>query len=112
MHRQGDWIAWTLHLLFGLFVGAIWACAILFRRRYGSWLTEDYIVYFISGLSLVIGGIGSYFGDRLWIGDNYRIFAPDEPSRSPLTVIASYTVSLLGFGLCVYALLGHFTFSQ
>lgn len=112
MRKQGDLTAWTLHLLFGMFVGAILACLILFRRCHGSWLTEDYIVYFICGLSLVIGGIGSYFGDRLWIGDRYRVIPPDEPSRSSLTMIASCTFTVVGMVLCGLALYGHFKFPE
>ncbi|HEX7261583.1 MAG TPA: hypothetical protein VF258_07180, partial [Luteolibacter sp.] len=43
------------------------------------------------GLALFTAALASYFGDRLWLGDTYRVIPPDGPQHS----LASRLISIL-----------------
>lgn len=66
--------------------------------------------WFLAGAGLITGSVASYMGDRLWIGDNYRVIPPESPEQTPASVIASLAVGLAGVACAAYALMMHFRF--
>jgi len=99
MKKETDWISWTLHALLGAFIGAVLGFAIITRRRHGFWLDDTLIHPFIIASALVGVGIGSMFGDKLWLGDNYKMFPPDAPKTTGFSKALS--VLFIGAGLLV-----------
>jgi len=108
MKAQANWLAWTLHGILGCFVGFAAGFYLIGLRR-GRGLLEDHLILpFLIGSSLIGAGLGSRFGDRLWIGDNYRIIAPEEPEQSPLSDWLSWGLVAVGVATCVVTLLKQF----
>ena len=115
MSRLGEWISWGLHYLFGLAVGAGLGFALVYgrKRRLSSSATglisEEVALPFIIGVSLFGAALGALYGDRLWMGDHYRVIAPDAPMQTPYTKLASYLSGAIGLGCIGYALYRQFS---
>ena len=102
MKQGADWLAWSLQFIAGFFVGALIALAILSKaaRHAGFNMTQDTVVPFILGPAFIGAGLASYYGDRLWIGDSYRIIPPDEIRQSDISRVVSIAAGILGGSLC------------
>jgi hypothetical protein len=101
MKRHANWLAWFMHGTFGLFVGAVAGLILISRRQRGLWLDLDLVIPFLVGAALIGAGLGSRYGDRLWMGDNYRMLPPDEPEQSNLSDILSWCLVAAGAATCV-----------
>jgi len=108
MKAKADWLAWTLHGIFGCFVGLAVGVYVALRCRGGLLFNDHLFLPFLIGSSLIGAGLGSRFGDRLWIGDNYRILAPEEPEQSPLSDWLSWGLVAAGIATCVLTVLKQF----
>ena len=108
MKAQANWLAWTLHGILGCFIGLAVGFYLIIRRRGGELLDDHLILPFLIGSSLIGSGLGSRFGDRLWIGGNYRILAPEAPEQSPLSDWLSWSLVAIGVATCVVSVLKHF----
>jgi len=64
---------------------------------------------FIFGSGLIGAGLGSVFGDRLWmqLGSKYEM--PENVKAGITAHIISWTMVLIGISLAVYALKGYFS---
>ena len=107
--EKADWISFVLHFVFGLFVGCLVGFITISRRRHGIWLQEELILPYLSGTSLFCAGLGAKLGDRLWIGDNYRVIPPDSAKHNRRSILASMISIVCGAGLAVVSLFLHFT---
>jgi hypothetical protein len=107
--EKADWISFVLHFVFGLFVGCFVGFITISRRRHGIWLQEELILPYLSGSSLFCAGLGAKLGDRLWIGDNYRVIPPDSAKHNRRSILASMISIVCGAGLAVVSLFLHFT---
>lgn len=111
--QKADWLAWALQFIFGLFVGFCGGFYLLARggrtgRSSRMLVKEPYILFFLLGAALVTAGIASYYGDRFWLGDNYRVIPPDDMPHSSRSTVASVLTGLSGCGFLCYALFPHF----
>jgi len=114
MNRLGEWIGWALHYFFGLVVGAgggFWLISDNRAHRSAGTnaFADETTMPFVIGAALFFAGVGALLGDRLWMGDNYRMIAPEEPSHTPLTKVASIISIALGACFIGYALYRHVT---
>ena len=105
MKRSADWLAWSLQLIVGLAVGGVIGLRVISRGRYnpGFSLATEHVPLFLWGAAMVGGGLASYFGDKLWIGDSYRVIPPDAPQNSPASRALSVFIGLLGGGWILLA---------
>lgn len=106
---KADWLSFVLHLIVGLVPGCIIGYLLITRRRQGIWLQEDLIFPFLIGTSLFCGGVAARYGDRLWIGYNYRVIAPDESKHNRLSLFISYLIVAVGLALVLSSLFKHFS---
>ncbi len=105
---QADWLAWILHYLFGLVVGALagwWLASPGLRGRYWHWLAFEHYPLFLSGTALIGACLGSLFGEHLWTGLNYRVIPPDGIEHSGLSLLLSIIGGVTGGGLVLLAVL-------
>jgi hypothetical protein len=99
---KADWLAWSLHLIFGLVVGA--GCGFYLALE---WLPADFaragqVVAFAAGVALVTGGAASHWGDALWMGRS--LFGPAEHPRDATSAAVSMVIGAIGAALAVGAL--------
>lgn len=109
MKSTGNWLGWILQFILGFIVGVFFGWTIITRRRMGPWMMPEAIPWFLLGAGLITGSVASHLGDRLWIGDNYRLISPESPEQTPATVITSIAVGLAGIACAAYALRMHFS---
>lgn len=105
---QADWLAWILHYLFGLVVGALagwWVASPGRRGRYWHWIAFEHYPLFLSGCALIGACLGSLFGERLWTGLNYRVIPPDGIEHSHLSRGLSIASGVAGAVLVLLAVL-------
>jgi len=100
MKRGANWLAWMMRGVLGQFAGAVAGLILISRGRSGLWLDASLILPFVFGAALIDAGLGSRFGDRLWVGDNYRMIAPDEPEQSNLSDWLSWCLVAAGTATC------------
>jgi hypothetical protein len=105
---KADWMAWFLQLIFGSFVGFLIGFALSYQRRRGCWLEAGSVIPFIVGMGLLTGAFASHFGDKLWMGDDYRMISLQEPPQSKVSSSCSLVIGVVGFFLVGYALLVNF----
>lgn len=105
MNKRADWFAWILQFIVGFGAGALFSVLFLRGgRRSIPIITRAAAPMFALGMGLVGASLASYAGDRLWIGDNYRIIPPDEPRHSPASLGASFGAGVVGSLLVLVAL--------
>ena len=105
MKRSANWLGWSMHGALGLFAGAVAGFILISRGRRGLWLDVSLILPFVFGTALIGAGLGSRYGDRLWIGDNYRMIPPDEPEQSHLSDWLSWCLIAAGTATCAVTVL-------
>ncbi len=59
---------------------------------------------FITGCALLGAGIASRWGDRFWIGDDYRVIPPDGVDHDRITKALSYSSMTAGIVLMIAVL--------
>ncbi len=102
MKPGADWLAWALQFVAGAIAGLLLGLAFLGSRNglRSFWLGTDLIPAFLSGWALVGAGLASWHGDRLWLGQSFRVVRPDGVTHSRTSRIASLTAAVAG-GLVV-----------
>jgi hypothetical protein len=108
MRQRANWLGWVLQAVFGFFVGGFAGFALIARLRLGPRFYDDLLFPFVIGSALIGAGLGSRYGDRLWLGDNYRELAPDEPEQSNLSEILSWCLFAAGLATCIVTILRQF----
>lgn len=108
-NRQADWLAWSLHYLLGLVVGAILCAAGAARRQSNTWLPAHIFLPFVIGGSLIGAGLASLLGDRLWMGSHYKGFPPEGPRHSLFSKSLSFLSLGIGAILAASVLVARFT---
>ena len=108
MNRLTDWLAWLLHGVLGAGLGAVLGFALISRRYHGFWLHGDLVPWFITGAVLIGAGAGTWLGDRLWLGEHYRLYPPDAPAGTWLNKLLSVLMVLAGAGLAGLSVVAHF----
>lgn len=104
MKRGADWFAWILQFILGLVVGALFGFALLylkFGRRRGVEspvfkIAPDQVSTFVWGVALIIAGLASLFGDRLWLGSSYNEMLSDDTKHSRVSRIISIVTIVSG----------------
>ncbi len=105
MKKSANWLAWSMHGVFGFVAGAVIGLVLISRGRSGLWLNLDLVVRFLLGAAMIGAGLGSRFGDRLWLGDQYKMLPPDEPEQSNLSDWLSWCLVAAGVATCVVTIL-------
>ncbi len=106
---KADWLSFVMHFIFGLLVGGALGLFTICRRRHGIWLQEELILPYLSGTALIFGGLGAKLGDRLWMGDNYRVIPPNVPTHNKASFCLSILAMVLGGILAALSLFRHFS---
>ena len=107
--KQADWLSFALHFIFGMVVGLFVGLIAISRRRQSIWLTEELILPYLIGASLIGAGLSAKMGDRLWVGDNYRIIPPSGPIHSRASYFSAISTLILGSAMVVFCIVRHFT---
>ena len=105
---KADWLAWILHFVFGLVAGALaglWVAAPGGRGFSWRWLAWEHYPAFLSGCALIGACLGSFYGERLWTGLNYRVIPPDGIEHSGLSRGLSVVGGVAGAGLVLLAVI-------
>lgn len=68
----------------------------------------DRVLPFLLGTALIGAGLGSRYGDRLWLGDSYKVIPPDEPEQSALSDWISWCLVAAGIATCVVTIIKQF----
>ena len=97
-----------MHSVFGLLAGAVAGLWLISRGRAGLWLDSNLVIPLLIGSALIGAGLGSRYGDRLWMGDNYYMLPPDEPEQSNLSDWVSWCLVAAGVATCVVTILKQF----
>lgn len=105
MRQRANWLGWILQGIFGFFVGGLAGFVVIARLRLGSRFFDDLLPPFLLGSALMGAGLGSRYGDRLWLGDNCRMIEPDEPQQSDFSDILSWCLFAAGLATCVVTFL-------
>ena len=108
MKKSANWLAWILQGIFGFVAGAVGGLILISRGRSGLWLDRQLLLPFLTGTALIGAGLGSRYGDRLWLGDSYKMIPPDEPEQSNLSDILSWCLIAAGVATCVVTILRQF----
>ena len=107
MKKSADWIAWCLQFVFGFAFGVGMGLLSLRHGRLHSGLPSDmHMRGLLLGAGLIGAAIASRYGDRFWIGDNYRAIPPDEPQTNRLSRAISLFAGIVGGGVLLFALIG------
>ncbi len=99
---QADWLSWSLHLIFGMFVGAgmgMMLARMLWEMRF---IGPDQIIPVISGVSLLLAAFTSRYADRVWL--RHTIFDPEAPPQSGRSRRYSIAIGGIGTGLILLSL--------
>lgn len=112
MNPKADWIAWTLHYICGLSVGAILGLFLIYggfprRLHRPVWLSEDLHLPWLVGAALIGAPLASLLGDKLWVGNSYKMIPPDGLKHSPTSKRTSSITLALGTILLSFALIAH-----
>jgi hypothetical protein len=109
MNVKANWTAWGLHGGFGAIAGGlIGFCTLIEEGPDTFWIRTDLVIFLLIGGALIGAGLGSRYGDRLWLGENYHILPPDEPEQSNLSDWLSWCLVAAGVATCVVTILKHF----
>jgi ABC-type sulfate transport system permease component len=104
--NSADWLSWVMQAIVGLVVGALAGLTLASRGRAGGWrIDESLLLPFILGTALMGAALASHYGDRLWIGDNYRVIAPDGVQHSRSSQFLTFFLGILGLILTLSAIL-------
>lgn len=106
--EKADWLSFVLHFIFGLFVGCFLGLLTITRRSHGIWLREELTLPYLAGTSLLCAGLGAKLGDRLWIGNNYRVIPPIAPQHDRISFCLSMLAIILGSALAAISVFRHF----
>ncbi len=106
--EKADWVAFVLHFVAGLAAGCIFGLVTIVKRRHGIWLESDLVFPYLSGTALFAAGLAALLGDRLWVGDNYRVIPPSENKHSSASRLVAKFTALAGVFLALGSLLLHF----
>jgi hypothetical protein len=66
------------------------------------------VIILLLGAALIGAGLASFFGDRLWIGNSYRVIPPDDFEQSETSRDVSIVIGTLGGCLILRVILQHF----
>ena len=105
---KADWLSLIMHFIVGAVVALLLGFAVIMRRRRGIWLDDHLILPFIVGACLLGGGLGSKFGDRLWLANSYKVIPPTPAQHSKISTVLSITSAIVGALLVVSSLARHF----
>jgi hypothetical protein len=105
--KQADWLSFALHFIFGLVVGFFVGLAAISRRGQSFCITEEFILPYLIGASLIGAGLGAKMGDRLWVGDHYRIIPPSGPSHSRVSYYSAISTLVFGIAMVVFCIVLH-----
>jgi len=113
MKRGADWFAWILQFIVGLVVGALFGFALL-HFKFGRpssrplfQLAPEQVSTFILGAALIVAGLASLRGDRLWMGSSYNEMLSDDYKHSRASRFISIVTMVLGGILVLTALFEH-----
>lgn len=107
MKQSPDWFAWILQFLFGLFIGHTLGTALALLVLGGDHMPA-HGSFLAWGLGLTGAGLGSYFGDRLWLSLSKQVIPPDRVTQNGPSRFLSLCAGTLGSLLIVAALLRTF----
>ncbi|MBL9131478.1 MAG: hypothetical protein JNG86_09785 [Verrucomicrobiaceae bacterium] len=94
--KKADWTAWTLHAVFGGVIGFFFSFPLAARLPSDAEhvLEMEGLWRITLGLTLVLTGAASHYGERLWFREG--IWASAPPPRSRESRWASMTIGFVG----------------
>jgi hypothetical protein len=103
MKQSADWFAWTLQFILGLFIGHTVGSALV-RLVPSEGRLSDHSTIFAWGAALIGAGVGSFYGDRLWLSLSNRAIPPDRVQQNKTSRLLSMSTGTLGCLLVVTCL--------
>jgi hypothetical protein len=107
MKRGADWLSWSLQLIAGFVVGAIFGLSVQGRSSSHDLLA---CLGFTLGAALIGAGLASFYGDWLWIASSYRVIPPDDVEHSGVSRGVSVVTCTTGAVLVLLTVLRLFHF--
>ena len=96
---ETNWLAWGLQFAFGSIVGLVAGFQLAGRMIRADFISRSQTSAVVCGLSLLIGAVAAYLGDRAWLPAS--VFDPPEFPRGDKARRASSALSSLGIALVV-----------
>lgn len=104
--RPADWMAWSLQFLLGAGVFVFLGLRFISEGLPVQQATSVTLALILLSFALVGGGIASRWGDRFWVGDEYRVIPPDGIDHNRLSRFLSHLSMASGLILLAVALFG------
>lgn len=91
---KADWIAWGLHLIFGVIVGFAVGWWLASRLSRAGLFADGGLVSAVVGISFIVAAFASHHGDRLWM--KASVYSVVEPPRSKASLCVSWIIGIIG----------------
>jgi hypothetical protein len=99
----------ALHLVVGLIVGGLIGFFVVLRIRADQGAVNG-IGLVVAGFALVMGGVASQYGDRLWLHSASSIISTEAPKQNRLSWIASGLIGSVGICVILFSLARNLSF--
>jgi hypothetical protein len=109
MKQSADWFSWIPQFLFGLFIGHTLGTALALLVLGGDHLPA-HASFLAWGVGLIGAGLGSLFGDRLWLSLSKHVIPPDRVTQNGPSRFLSLCAVTLGGLFIIATLLRTFNF--
>jgi hypothetical protein len=105
MKPRTDWIAWSLHLIFGIFAGS-GVGFLVARMLFRFYLTGfDAMLLVVAGFSLCCGAFTSFHGNLAWMMPS--VFTPSQPPQTRKPRNCSIIIGTIGAALILLPIILH-----
>ena len=107
MHSKTDWFAWWIQAFFGLLMGLLFGFMLTQRQTGGSLLRPGCNAQFIWGTALIVAGLASIYGDRIWLSSADINWSPDGVRSDKHGKRISFALIITGALIAIFAIIRH-----
>ena len=110
---KADWVGWSLQFLFGFGLGLFAAYGAAKGRRHPDpiylWMAPEHAWPFATGAGLLLGGLGSLYGEAMWWESSNQRMPVQNHDHSKISLRLSRVAITFGALLMVLTLLRNFS---